>query len=109
MAGRERAWSRVQVGGMSAPMTRAERDRLIAEMFTAGITRGDIGLRFGITPRRVSQIAAECGAERPWTKITRRRPGAPRLVLPPDIAPLYAKVRRHYGARKAREMMGVGA
>ena len=94
-------------------MTRQERDQAIARAFKAGETRGAIAARFGLTPRRISQIAASYGLHRydadQIAMGLRGRGGRPRLVLPDSDVRHYAKLRRLMGAAYAREAMGLAA
>lgn len=97
-------------------MNRRERDEAIAAAFKAGEPRGSIGARYGITPRRVSQIAASFGLHRydrdQVALGLRNRGGRPRdtaiAALGPDIEH-YAYLRRLMGAAYAREAMGIAA
>ena len=84
-------------------MTRAERDLIIVARFRAGETRRAIAELFGITPRRVSQIAKEHGIRRLIT------PGRPRVPVRDEDRALYRKVQVAYGAAYARELLGIAA
>ena len=89
-------------------MTRAERDRQIVARWIAGETRTAIAESFGMTPRRVSQIAAEAGARRAGQAPLQI--GRPRLPdMPTDTLAHYAKVRRYCGAAYARQALGIAA
>lgn len=87
-------------------MTRAERDAEIARQFAAGRPRSAIAAAFGMTPRRVSQIAREQGARRSGV-IVADKGGRP--VEPATHDPHYRKLRRLMGAAWAREAMGMAA
>jgi len=95
-------------------LSRPERDRIIVESYLAGQTRTDIGARFGISPRRVSQIVAAHGATRiggeqcAVIRATGRRIGRPGLPLRGEDWPDYRKIRRYLGAGVARAHFGIG-
>lgn len=98
-------------------MTRAERDRAIAAEFKAGATRTELARKYGLTARRISQIAAAHGVHRydadQVAMGLRFRGGRPR---DPQLAQLserdrrfYTKVMQGFGAAYARQALGLAA
>lgn len=95
-------------------MSRDQRDRAIAAAFEAGASRTELARRYGLTPRRISQIAASFGLHRyaddQVAARLRNRGGRPRdqrlAALGEDYAH-YRKLRRIIGAQSAREALGV--
>ena len=94
-------------------MGREERDRAIADAFEVGASRTELARRYGLTPRRISQIAASFGLHRysedQVAARLRNRGGRPRgsrlaAVLGDDFAH-YCKLRRYMGAEYARNAM----
>ncbi len=97
-------------------MNRAERDKAIAADFRNGATRSELAARYGLTPRRISQIAASHGVHRYHADQVAMglhcRGGRPRdrglIELGPDYRH-YLKLRRIMGAAYAREALGVAS
>lgn len=98
-------------------MTRAERDQAIAAAFQRGEKREYLAALYGLTPRRISQIAASYGLHRYHPDqvalgLHNRggRPRDPRLAkLTGEQARFYSYLRRGFGAAYAREALGVAA
>lgn len=96
-------------------MLMAERNKAIADAFAQGETRVSLAARYGLTPRRISQIAAAHGVHRydaDWKGIGSRG-GRPRdrflaALSKSDLA-AYRKFRRHMGASWARQALGIAA
>ena len=94
-------------------MSRAERDRAIAEAFRNGARRIHLADAFGLSPRRISQIAAAHGLRRTTADQVRvgthnrGRPRDPQLAALGNDAPFYAYLRRTMGAAYARRAMGL--
>lgn len=93
---------------------RQRRDAEIVRRYIAGETRGEIGARFGITPRTVSRVLAAASPTMPEVACGRsRRPGGtstgrPReIILPDEDMRFYRNVRNYYGAARARELLGI--
>lgn len=89
-----------------------ERDRRIVAAYSAGITRVEIAAATGLTVRRISQIVALAGATMPHHEASRRhrpgyKPGRPRLLVPEADRWVYVKMRRLFGARYARDQLGL--
>ena len=98
-------------------MTLAERNQAIAAAFKAGASRTELAVRYGLTPRRISQIAAAHGVHRydadQVAMGLRCKGGRPRdqnlAAMASDDARFYAYLRRDYGAAYARQAMGLAA
>lgn len=95
-------------------MTRAERDIAIARAFRDGARRTHLADVFGLTPRRISQIAAAHGVNRypaNQRELGLYRGGRPRDVTldPVRYDPHYCKLRRVMGAAYARAAFGIAA
>jgi hypothetical protein len=94
---------------------RTTRDSEIARRFAAGDSRKKIALDFGLTPRRITQIAAALGVRHTHDQIqiihdhSKRLAGRPRLHIPEPIRPHYVKVRRILGAAAARTLLDAAA
>lgn len=93
-----------------------DRNTEIAARFAKGETRTALAREYGLTPRRISQIAAAHGVHRydadQVAMGLRFRGGRPRdaaLAELADDAALYAKARRYFGAVEARRMLGIAA
>ena len=96
-------------------MTRAERDKAIAAAFKSGAARNDLAAQYGLTPRRIGQIAAEHGVSRYHPDLVAAglfnrggRPHDPALSsLSQEDRKFYGKVMRLYGAAYARDALGL--
>lgn len=75
------------------------RDEQIAAAYRAGITRGELAEAFGLTPRRIGQIAAKFGVRAAHTK----RP----VTLPASEFSHYTKARKTLGSQVARQAYAV--
>ena len=99
----------------------AQRAKDVVESYIAGETREVIAKRWCITPRSVSRIVAREAphlepakrAEINYEKLRRpgsSSPGRPRVLnLPPELRPLYIKLRDGIGVQAAREYLGLAA
>ncbi len=98
-------------------MTLKTRNRAIAQAHFFGATRDALALRFGLTPRRISQIVAEERLSQTLSRrdafraLKARKPGRPRDTRLDAVRgdPYYAKLRRIMGAAYARQVMGIAA
>lgn len=75
---------------------------MIFDMADKGMRQEEIAQRFNLSQGRVSLII---GRIRQGNFPARR--GRPRLDIPANDRPHYAKLRRHFGAEEAKRMMGV--
>lgn len=78
---------------------RTKRDCAIIAAREAGISASKIADLTGLTKRRVDQIVADA---RPQSFR-----GRPRLPIRNEDRPLYAKMRRYYGAEFAQQQLGI--
>ncbi len=85
----------------------AERNAAIAARFAAGETRVAIARDYGISPRRVGQIALAQGVRRPVE--LQRQISARRLPLSRPERLQYIKIRKIIGVAQARKAMGLAA
>lgn len=95
-------------------MTRTERDKAIVEGFRSGVRRKHLAYLFGLSTRRITQIAAEHGVQRyPAEQMALGlcKGGRPRDAKLDRVRHdrRYIKLRRIMGAAYAREAMGVAA
>lgn len=96
-------------------MTRAERDQAIAAAFKAGSTRTELARDYGLTPRRISQIAAAHGVHRydadqvaMGLRCRGGRPRDPQLArLSAEDRRFYKKVMQTFNAAYARQLLGI--
>lgn len=117
-------------------MTRAERNSAIVAAYMAGASQQAVADRFGVSQATISRVMVAHGVPISRSQVSRRgwspeRKAAQsarslrlwreqgfrnanlgrRTILAdrPDDRALYCKIRRHYGAAYARELMGLAA
>ena len=92
-------------------MSKAQRNSDIAAAFKGGCSRTTLAMRHGLTPRRISQIAAAHGMHRYHADQVSMgllaQGGRPKLFIPDGERPHYVKLRRIMGAAYARDAMGL--
>lgn len=92
-------------------MSKVQRDIDIAAAFKGGCSRTVLAVRHGLTPRRISQIAAAHGLHRYHADQVSMgllvQGGRPKLFIPDGERPHYVKLRRIMGAAYARDAMGL--
>lgn len=80
---------------------RAARRERIVRSYLAGASSSAVGKQFGVSSAWVRTTVRQHGVARPAG-----RPCSLPDMTPEDAA-AYAKIRRYYGAARAREMMGI--
>jgi hypothetical protein len=96
-------------------VTLDERNKAIAAAFKAGETRNALAKRYGLTPRRISQIAAAHGVHRydadqvaMGLRFRGGRPRDPKLAaLNSEDRRFYTKLMQSFGAAYARQALGL--